>query len=237
MTGWGVVLTMMFRSSSSSPWSGHPLILPGSWDLWQLYWCSPPWCLSSPVTCPRRPTLRLWIVLDDFDHVGRTVFSRDFLIVLYQYVLGDFWDDFAVILWWFPPQLIDMWLLFFIISTTINICIHIIVDWLRKEELEKKRESENTQVRPMTVKVSWTKLSINFHRIFLNYFSTNDCQTMILFQCKLFKMSKCEFLRRSTTARRSTLWRRRWRGGEGQGWWKQRFLKISLTVFAFLLYF
>ena len=29
-------------------------------------------------------------------------------------------------------QLIDMWLLFFIISTTINICIHIIVDWLRK---------------------------------------------------------------------------------------------------------
>ena len=49
-----------------------------------------------------------------------------------------------------------MWLLFFIISTTINICIHIIVDWLRKEELEKKRESENTQVRPMTVKVSET---------------------------------------------------------------------------------
>merc|ERR1712037_666766 len=49
-------------------------------------------------------------------------------------------------------KLIDMWLLFFIISTTINICIHIIVDWLRKEELEKKRESENTQVRPMTVK-------------------------------------------------------------------------------------
>ena len=51
-------------------------------------------------------------------------------------------------------QLIDMWLLFFIISTTINICIHIIVDWLRKEELEKKRQSESTQVRPMTVTVS-----------------------------------------------------------------------------------
>ena len=51
-------------------------------------------------------------------------------------------------------QLIDMWLLFFIISTTINICIHIIVDWLRKEELEKKRETENNQVRPMTVTVS-----------------------------------------------------------------------------------
>jgi len=48
-------------------------------------------------------------------------------------------------------KLIDMWLLFFIISTTINICIHIIVDWLRKEELEKKRETENNQVRPMTV--------------------------------------------------------------------------------------
>ena len=53
-----------------------------------------------------------------------------------------------------PSQLIDMWLLFFIISTTINICIHIIVDWLRKEELEKKRQSESTQVRPMTVTVS-----------------------------------------------------------------------------------
>ena len=51
-------------------------------------------------------------------------------------------------------QLIDMWLLFFIISTTINICIHIIVDWLRKEELEKKKETENNQVRPMTVTVS-----------------------------------------------------------------------------------
>ena len=51
-------------------------------------------------------------------------------------------------------KLIDMWLLFFIISTTINICIHIIVDWLRKEELEKKRQSESTQVRPMTVTVS-----------------------------------------------------------------------------------
>ena len=47
-----------------------------------------------------------------------------------------------------------MWLLFFIISTTINICIHIIVDWLRKEELEKKKETENNQVRPMTVTVS-----------------------------------------------------------------------------------
>ena len=90
--------------------------------------------------------------------VGGTVFSEDFLIVLQQYVLGDFQDDFEVILWWFPPQLIDMWLLFFIISTTINICIHIIVDWLRKEELEKKRESENTQVRPMTVKVSLTNI-------------------------------------------------------------------------------
>ena len=48
-------------------------------------------------------------------------------------------------------QLIDMWLLFFIISTTINICIHILVDFLRKSELEFERV--HGAARPTTVKV------------------------------------------------------------------------------------
>ena len=55
--------------------------------------------------------------------------------------------------------MIDMWLLFFIISTTINICIHIVVDFLRKSELTKKKEEEAAGVtggafkRLMTVTV------------------------------------------------------------------------------------
>ena len=57
--------------------------------------------------------------------------------------------------------MIDMWLLFFIISTTINICIHIVVDYLRKSELTKKKKEEDeeeiTRVgqfsRPRTVTV------------------------------------------------------------------------------------
>ena len=44
-----------------------------------------------------------------------------------------------------------MWLLFFLISTTINICIHILVDFLRKSELEYERT--HGAARPTTVKV------------------------------------------------------------------------------------
>ena len=50
-----------------------------------------------------------------------------------------------------PSQLIDVWLLFFLISTTINICIHILVDFLRKSELEFERN--HGAARPTTVKV------------------------------------------------------------------------------------
>ena len=46
--------------------------------------------------------------------------------------------------------MIDMWLLFFIISTTINVCIHIVVDYLRKGELAKKKEDNITRVRQVT---------------------------------------------------------------------------------------
>ena len=49
------------------------------------------------------------------------------------------------------PQLIDVWLLFFLISTTINILIHILVDFLRKSELEFERI--HGAQRPTTVKV------------------------------------------------------------------------------------
>ena len=51
----------------------------------------------------------------------------------------------------YPSQLIDVWLLFFLISTTINICIHILVDFLRKSELEFERI--HGAARPTTVKV------------------------------------------------------------------------------------
>jgi len=47
-------------------------------------------------------------------------------------------------------KLIDVWLLFFLISTTINITIHIVVDYLRKKELEDGRVYGP---RPQTVKV------------------------------------------------------------------------------------
>ena len=54
-----------------------------------------------------------------------------------------------------PPtayvKMIDVWLLFFLISTTINICIHILVDFLRKSELEFERV--HGAARPTTVKV------------------------------------------------------------------------------------
>ena len=61
--------------------------------------------------------------------------------------------------WWnrkgvnylYSSQLIDVWLLFFLISTTINICIHILVDFLRKSELEFERI--HGAARPTTVKV------------------------------------------------------------------------------------
>ena len=51
----------------------------------------------------------------------------------------------------YSSQLIDVWLLFFLISTTINICIHILVDFLRKSELEFERI--HGAARPTTVKV------------------------------------------------------------------------------------
>ena len=126
------------------------LVLSGSWDLWQLYWCLPPWCLSSLGICLRRLILRLCRILMIilwWPMMMCSVFKKDSSLVLYLKCFGCFHNDSSF-------QLIDMWLLFFIISTTINICIHIIVDWLRKEELEKKRQSESTQVRPMTVTVS-----------------------------------------------------------------------------------
>ena len=66
--------------------------------------------------------------------------------------------------------MIDMWLLFFIISTTINICIHIVVDFLRKSELTKKKKEEEeedidrvgqfSRPRTVTVKEVWQSLKI-----------------------------------------------------------------------------
>ena len=71
-------------------------------------------------------------------------------------------------------KLIDVWLLFFLISTTINICVHIWVDFLRKGELERKRQEGN---RPTTVKVG-------FHHCFpvhigtADYVRSSKCMTM-----------------------------------------------------------
>ena len=50
-------------------------------------------------------------------------------------------------------KMIDARLLFFIISTTVNIGIHILVDHLRKGELEKARSSVDPLKRPSTVTV------------------------------------------------------------------------------------
>jgi hypothetical protein len=49
-------------------------------------------------------------------------------------------------------KLIDIWLLFFLISTPINITIHIWGDFLWKGELERKRQEGS---RPTTVKVGF----------------------------------------------------------------------------------
>jgi uncharacterized metal-binding protein len=43
-------------------------------------------------------------------------------------------------------QVIDFWLLFFLLSTSVNIAVHILVDWIYQADQNKQKSSEIVKV-------------------------------------------------------------------------------------------